>query len=215
MGPLRSGTFGRLADPTLAEPHILTANRYQRPRAAPGGADGRRTLTAEDPDRRLQSGTFCARCYAWTNDCYWRCDSCNDGDWGFCNDCVSQGRSCPHPLLPWAYQSAHSSTPPASPRSPGRPQSGRCAHRSECGPHRLVQSSLLHDDVRRVPQTRGSEREPLPLLRLYQHRRSGFQAWRLRDLPCVLRTARLEQADQRGERSRRLETMSPGTPHGC
>lgn len=106
----------------VAMPHILTASRYIRPRSTPGGADGRKTLSIEDPRKRLESGTFCAKCSAWTNDCYWRCDVCNEGDWGFCNDCVNQGRSCTHTLLPLAHEATQSSQGrPVSPRSPGRP----------------------------------------------------------------------------------------------
>ncbi|KAK3296162.1 uncharacterized protein B0H64DRAFT_360386 [Chaetomium fimeti] len=89
--------------PPAAPPHTLTANRYLPPKQVPGGAEGRRVLTTENPLDRLQSGTFCSRCSAWTNDCYWRCDACNDGEWGFCNNCVEQGKSCSHPLLALAY----------------------------------------------------------------------------------------------------------------
>lgn len=96
-------------------PHMLTANRYLAPKMAAGGADGRKTLTPEDPQKRLQSGAFCASCLAWTNECYWRCDVCNHGDWGFCNVCVNQGRSCTHSLLPLTYKPSESYTPPLSP----------------------------------------------------------------------------------------------------
>ncbi|KAM0276758.1 hypothetical protein ACHAQH_006407 [Verticillium albo-atrum] len=105
----------------LPQPHMLTANRYLPPKITPGGAEGRRTLTTDDPLKRLESGNFCARCLAWANECYWRCDHCNQGDWGFCNDCVNQGSSCTHPLLPLTYQPPTSHTPPASPRSPQPP----------------------------------------------------------------------------------------------
>ncbi|CAD6440040.1 2624a4b6-1557-4374-bb46-8b2d61a489bf [Sclerotinia trifoliorum] len=96
-------------------PHMLTANRYLAPKMTAGGADGRKTLTTEDPQKRLQSGAFCASCLAWTNECYWRCDICNHGDWGFCNLCVNQGRSCTHSLLPLTYKPSESYTPPLSP----------------------------------------------------------------------------------------------------
>lgn len=102
-------------DNHIEKPHILTPSRYLPPKTIPGGADGRRTLTTDDPRNRLQSGTFCASCYAWTNQCYWRCDVCNDGDWGFCNTCVNQGRCCTHPLLPLSYRPAdddYSQIPP-------------------------------------------------------------------------------------------------------
>ena len=96
----------------LEPPHILTANRYQPPHSTPGGADGRKTLTTEDPEMRLESGLFCAHCSAWANECYWRCDVCNEGDWGFCNLCVNQGNACTHPLLPLTH------VPPAPSPSP-------------------------------------------------------------------------------------------------
>lgn len=110
-------------DGSLSLPHMLTASRYIPPPSTPGGADGRKTLTTDDPKNRLETGTFCSKCLLWTNDCYWRCDVCNEGDWGFCNNCVNQGRSCSHTLLPLTHegtQGAHDR--PRSPRSPGRPQ---------------------------------------------------------------------------------------------
>lgn len=87
----------------IERPHVLTPSRYLPPKVIPGGADGRRTLTTEDPRKRLQSGTFCANCHVWTNECYWRCNICNDGNWGFCNNCVNQGYCCTHSLLPLSY----------------------------------------------------------------------------------------------------------------
>ncbi|OAA38144.1 Src-domain containing protein [Metarhizium rileyi] len=106
---------------SLARPHMLTACRYLPPSSTPGGADGRKTLTTDDPRGRQETGTFCARCFAWTNDCYWRCDVCNEGDWGFCNNCVNQGKSCTHPLLPLTHEALQATGRPHSPRSPGRP----------------------------------------------------------------------------------------------
>lgn len=88
---------------SIEKPHTLVPSRYLPPKIIPGGADGRRTLTTEDPRKRLQSGTFCANCHIWTNECYWRCNICNDGDWGFCNNCVNQGYCCTHSLLPLSY----------------------------------------------------------------------------------------------------------------
>jgi hypothetical protein len=99
----------------VERPHMMTANRYVPPKPSPGGADGRRTLTCEDPQKRLQSGAFCANCLAWANECYWRCDFCNDADWGFCNNCVNQGKCCSHPLLPLTYKPEQTRTPPLSP----------------------------------------------------------------------------------------------------
>ncbi|KAK8022182.1 hypothetical protein PG993_012949 [Apiospora rasikravindrae] len=110
-------------DEQFEQPHMLTSNRFLPPKTTPGGADGRRTMTTEDPMKRLQSGMFCARCSTWANECYWRCDYCNEGDWGFCNNCVNQGHCCMHSLLPlthFSHSSSHNS-PPASPRSPRPP----------------------------------------------------------------------------------------------
>jgi len=99
------------------KPHMLTASRYLPPKVTPGGADGRKTLTNDDPQNRLQSGAFCTNCLAWANQCYWRCEACNEGDWGFCNECVNQGKSCTHPLLPLTYKPSDSNYPPHSPVS--------------------------------------------------------------------------------------------------
>lgn len=109
---IRSGDL-----PSNAEkPHMLIASRYIRPKSTPGGAEGRKTLTNEDPLKRLQSGVFCANCLAWTNQCYWRCDFCNEGDWGFCNNCVNQGKCCTHSLLPLTFKPPETSdVPPMSP----------------------------------------------------------------------------------------------------
>ncbi|KAK4123630.1 hypothetical protein N657DRAFT_573107 [Parathielavia appendiculata] len=97
--------------PPIPPPHMLTANRYLPAKTIRGGADGRRVLTTENPLDRLQSGTFCCSCSAWTNECYWRCSICNDGEWGFCSDCVNQARCCSHPLLALAYR------PPSPPHA--------------------------------------------------------------------------------------------------
>ncbi|KJZ74050.1 hypothetical protein HIM_06499 [Hirsutella minnesotensis 3608] len=115
----------RQSDESLARPHQLTASRYLPPPSTPGGADGRKTLTTNDPRTRLETGTFCARCFAWTNHCFWRCDVCNEGDWGYCNNCVNQGKSCSHMLLPLTHEppqpSQSASGRPRSPISPDRP----------------------------------------------------------------------------------------------
>ncbi|KAM3429724.1 hypothetical protein MY4824_008095 [Beauveria thailandica] len=113
-------------DDSMAPPHILTPSRYQPPPSTPGGADGRKTLTMDDPQLRLESGTFCAKCQVWANDCYWRCDICNDGEWGYCNNCVNQGRSCTHPLLPLSHEIPQPHSP-----LPGRPTAARIVTESQ------------------------------------------------------------------------------------
>ncbi|GAW19276.1 hypothetical protein ANO14919_087620 [Xylariales sp. No.14919] len=114
----------RLVVDYLLDPlHLLTANRYIPPHSTPGGAEGRKTLTTEDPANRLESGMFCARCSTWANECYWRCDVCNEGDWGFCNLCVNQGYVCTHPLLPLTYVPPSSSPSPSPLPSPSMPNS--------------------------------------------------------------------------------------------
>ena len=118
----RWDTYRQNNDGKIAMPHMLKACRYTPPQSTPGGADGRKTLTREDPKHRLESGTFCCRCFVWTNECYWRCDVCNDGDWGFCNNCVNQGKSCTHMLLPLTHETTETTNGrPLTPRSSGRP----------------------------------------------------------------------------------------------
>lgn len=112
----------RQADESIPMPHMLNAGRYMRPMSTTVSSDGKKTLTTDDPKSRLETGTFCSRCFTWTNDCFWRCDVCNEGDWGFCNNCVNQDRSCSHKLLPLAHEGTFKPTyAPRSPRSGGRP----------------------------------------------------------------------------------------------
>ncbi|KAL3459440.1 hypothetical protein BJX64DRAFT_279225 [Aspergillus heterothallicus] len=88
--------------PVTEDPqHILQSFRYSRP---PDTAhrfmrEGRQ-MTTDDPARRLQQGLFCDSCKSSANDGLWRCNLCNEGDWGFCSRCVNRGRCCTHPLLP-------------------------------------------------------------------------------------------------------------------
>ena len=88
-------------------PHVLIQRKYLRPKSVSViqvENDGRR-MTAENPSFRLQSGAFCSICSVFANDVYWKCESCNDGEWGFCNACVNTGKCCTHPLLPIAHVS--------------------------------------------------------------------------------------------------------------
>lgn len=90
-------------------PHRLKGHKYMPPppqsRPAPHN-----NVSYSDPASRLQSGPFCSNCSTYTPDCFWRCDVCNEGEWGFCNSCVNLGDCCTHPLLPIAltsYLAAH------------------------------------------------------------------------------------------------------------
>ncbi len=87
-------------------PHILTGHRYLSPPPdslqQTTGTD-QRLMTTSDPSKRLQLGPFCSNCTAFTPKCFWECDVCNDGEWGYCNACVNQGKCCTHPLLPASY----------------------------------------------------------------------------------------------------------------
>lgn len=81
--------------------HILISVKYERPpETAQVTTRGDRQLTNDNPARRIETGFFCAICQSSANDCFWKCGQCNEGDWGFCNRCVNQGRCCTHPLLP-------------------------------------------------------------------------------------------------------------------
>lgn len=89
------------SSPTAMEPpHILSSQRYRRPPegASKGIVDGKH-ITTDNPAGRLEQGTFCDICHSLSNDCLWQCDICNDGEWGYCQRCVNQGRSCTHPLV--------------------------------------------------------------------------------------------------------------------
>ncbi|MCJ1374224.1 hypothetical protein MMC20_005456 [Loxospora ochrophaea] len=131
--------------PDQALPHILTHRRYTGPSRESiqqtSSSESRR-MTAEDPAKRLQKGAFCSNCLAAANECYWKCDVCNEGEWGFCDRCVNQGKCCTHPLLPItqvAFSGANdsntsnsrnsdfSSTPMASPTSMSELQSPQSA----------------------------------------------------------------------------------------
>jgi hypothetical protein len=78
-------------------PHVLSARRY------------------DQSTTRLELGLFCDGCQAFANACYWHCNTCNDGAWGYCNVCVQQGKHCTHPLASAAYHEASNSTHRHSP----------------------------------------------------------------------------------------------------
>ncbi|EPS33424.1 hypothetical protein PDE_08386 [Penicillium oxalicum 114-2] len=81
--------------------HVMRAFKYDRPsESAQVVTNGERKITNDNPALRLISGLFCDICQSPANDCFWKCSRCNEGDWGFCNRCVNQGRCCTHPLLP-------------------------------------------------------------------------------------------------------------------
>lgn len=137
------------SESTMGRPHMLTACRYIPPRTIPGGAEGRKTLTTDDPQNRMESGEFCVKCYAWTNDCFWRCYICNSGDWGFCNNCVNQGKSCPHKLLPLTHDTLQvPEVRSRLPRSPSRPPTATVLtgpNSSNIGPYKALTFSTRCD----------------------------------------------------------------------
>lgn len=87
-------------------PHVLVGHRYRHPKQplVRSSSGMGRMVTDEDPQRRLEVGVFCEVCGAFANACYWKCDVCNDGAWGYCNDCDNQFRHCTHPLLPLSHK---------------------------------------------------------------------------------------------------------------
>ena len=94
--------------------------RY-RPQADHAGHDLPHVLSARRYDRaatRLEQGLFCDGCQAFANSCYWYCNTCNDGAWGYCNVCVQQGKHCTHPLASVAHSGTQASNP-----SQGHPSS--------------------------------------------------------------------------------------------
>ena len=98
--------FQQRGSPDQQLPHMLVGHRYLRPRPEsiqPFTSESSRRMTSEDPAGRLQSGGFCSSCFAFANNLFWKCDHCNEGEWGYCNRCVNQGKCCTHPLLPLAH----------------------------------------------------------------------------------------------------------------
>ena len=92
--------------PEHSLPHRLTGHRYLSPPSDScqhANESEQRLMTTSDPSKRLQSGPFCSNCAAFTPKCFWECEVCNDGEWGYCNACVNQGKCCTHPLLPASY----------------------------------------------------------------------------------------------------------------
>ncbi|KAF2763445.1 hypothetical protein EJ05DRAFT_530218 [Pseudovirgaria hyperparasitica] len=126
--------------PGHEQPHVLIGHRYKRlgseaTRVSTSG-DTRQIMTNEDPAKRLEAGVFCSICQAFANTCYWKCDICNEGEWGFCNACVNQSNHCTHPLLPLTHKSTTTSRAPpndlspTSPTSPTRPLSPKIIPKS-------------------------------------------------------------------------------------
>jgi len=99
-------------------PHRLDGHRYLRPppESLQPEIVGSGLRTSSDPKKRLQSGPFCSNCSDFAPGCYWKCETCNTGEWGFCNPCVNQGRCCTHALLPVTYFNSNGTSkfPPAT-----------------------------------------------------------------------------------------------------
>ncbi|KAE8348967.1 hypothetical protein BDV28DRAFT_160882 [Aspergillus coremiiformis] len=97
---IRASSNGHPAPPQESQ-HILLSLKYSRPSdTARWSARDGREITNENPSRRLQTGLFCDICQASADKCFWKCNQCNEGDWGFCNKCVNEGKCCTHALLP-------------------------------------------------------------------------------------------------------------------
>ena len=93
-------------------PHVLVGRKYLPPPSQAVKEDATQTTagrgavtTTSDPATRLQEGKFCDRCRSFANACFWSCDYCNEGEWGFCNKCVNTHHCCTHPLLPMSHRS--------------------------------------------------------------------------------------------------------------
>ncbi|EFQ99422.1 RING finger domain-containing protein [Nannizzia gypsea CBS 118893] len=106
-------------------PHKLTWRRYlrlseEREQLSPSSQSPR---PAPLPlSRRVQIGMFCDMCEQFSDECFWKCRECNDGEWGFCNNCVNQDKCCTHPLLPISRvklrPKSDAQTPPRTTASP-------------------------------------------------------------------------------------------------
>ncbi|KAF1961885.1 hypothetical protein CC80DRAFT_531664 [Byssothecium circinans] len=116
--------------PSYEYPHIFRGHRYRRPQGqlAESPTTPGTLVSEEDPSHRLEEGVFCDICSSWANACYWKCDYCNEGEWGYCNDCVNQGRHCTHPLIPLTHISKEQRTPPETSVSTDAPSTPRTTH---------------------------------------------------------------------------------------
>ncbi|KAJ5595238.1 uncharacterized protein N7459_001446 [Penicillium hispanicum] len=107
--------------------HILSSFKYQRPpTTAQTATSGGRQMTNDNPAGRLEAGLFCDICLSSANECFWKCSQCNEGDWGFCNGCVNQGRCCTHPLLP--VRRIAGSPAPSAPSTPADTPNSPSSH---------------------------------------------------------------------------------------
>ena len=108
-----------LATPSQESQHILLSLKYNRPSDTTRRTtrDGRE-VTNENPAGRLQTGLFCDICQSSADTCFWKCNQCNEGDWGFCNKCVNEGKCCTHALLPICRVTPDSPLTPATPAVP-------------------------------------------------------------------------------------------------
>lgn len=120
--------------PNHEYPHIMRGHRFRRPQAplTESTTAPHVLQSEEDPAQRLEAGVFCEICTQWADGCYWKCDYCNEGEWGYCNDCVNQGRHCTHALLPISHvgnqrASTRPSTATASNEPPSTPRSTHLA----------------------------------------------------------------------------------------
>lgn len=113
-------------------PHIMRGHRFRKPQAplSETVVSSEVLQSEDDPAQRLEAGVFCDICAQWANACYWKCDYCNEGEWGYCNDCVNQGRHCTHALLPISHvgRERTSNPPSATATSTERPSTPRSNH---------------------------------------------------------------------------------------
>jgi len=105
------------SSPSRGLAHSLSSRKYLRPddtehlltSTAPRPAANGPAIS--DSSSRLQEGKFCDLCHSFANICYWSCDTCNKGDWGYCNSCINSHHCCTHALLPLAHKSYAPKTP--------------------------------------------------------------------------------------------------------
>jgi Zinc finger, ZZ type len=116
VGTIGEMNFNKVHHPAVRStaefPHVLKSQRYRQPKegSARGTSDGKQ-MTNDNPASRLEDGMFCDSCQSAANGCYWQCEECNEGEWGYCRPCVNQGNCCNHSLLPIRRVSSEPSTP--------------------------------------------------------------------------------------------------------
>ncbi|KAF2641153.1 hypothetical protein P280DRAFT_374629, partial [Massarina eburnea CBS 473.64] len=129
-------------------PHVMRGRRWRNPKGQlTEGAQDSSTpgtlMSEEEPSQRLEEGVFCDICSKWADTCYWKCDYCNEGEWGYCNHCVNSGLHCTHPLLALTHVTEETSNP----TNPPYPDDSPPQTPKRTSPTMALANSLYHPET--------------------------------------------------------------------